>query len=87
VRRHVDLLAGMAGEPVLVRVYRWREATPQLELGHAALMEQISRRLTVHARLAVTASWFRGSDISDFVADAHRQAARLADWSAVALTA
>jgi oxygen-dependent protoporphyrinogen oxidase len=87
VRRDVDLLVGATGEPGLVRVYRWREATPQLEVGHGALMEQISRRLAVRPRLAVTASGFRGTGIADCIADGRHQAARIADWSEVALTA
>jgi oxygen-dependent protoporphyrinogen oxidase len=87
VRRDVASLIGAHGEPELTRVYRWRDATPQLEVGHAALIQQIDERLAAHPTLALTASGFRGTGIADCVADARREAARLAAGAAIALTA
>jgi oxygen-dependent protoporphyrinogen oxidase len=55
-------------------VYRWRGATPQIEVGHAALMRTIDQALDRHPGLFVSASGFRGTGIPDCVADARRQA-------------
>jgi protoporphyrinogen/coproporphyrinogen III oxidase len=71
-------LLHIVGEPELVRVYRWRDATPQLNVGHRERMTQIERYLSAHPRLAMTASGFRGTGIADCVADARRQAATVA---------
>ena len=86
-RSDVVSLLGATGQPTLVRIYRWRNATPQLEVGHGALMEQIERRLADRPGLLLTASGFRGTGIADCVTDARRQAARIASARAVALSA
>jgi protoporphyrinogen oxidase len=62
-------------------VYRWRDATPQLEVGHVDLMASIDRRLNLRPNLMVTASGFRGTGIADCVADARLQARRIAEWA------
>jgi oxygen-dependent protoporphyrinogen oxidase len=84
LRRDLARLIGATGEPDLTRLYRWRDATPQLEVGHAALMAQIEGGLGDRSGLAVTASGFRGTGIADCVGDARRQAAQLADRPAAA---
>jgi len=71
-------LLNIHGDPELVRVYRWRDATPQLVVGHQATMAEIERRLPAHPGLAITASGFRGTGIADAVSDARRQAAAIA---------
>ena len=86
-QRDIVSLLGATAQPTLVRVYRWRNATPQLEVGHGALMEQIERQLADRPGLLVTASGFRGTGIADCVADARRQAARIANRPAVARSA
>lgn len=73
-------LLGIRGEPELARVYRFRDATPQLEVGHLDLMAAIERRLAETPGLFVTASGFRGSGIADCVADGRRQAALAAGY-------
>jgi oxygen-dependent protoporphyrinogen oxidase len=62
-------LLGIAGEPLLARVYRWERATAQHEVGHAARLEAIERRLAERPGLFVTGSGFRGVGIPDCVAD------------------
>ncbi len=85
--RDIVSLVGATGDPELTRIYRWREATPQLEVGHGDLMEQIERRLAIRPGLTVSASGFRGTGIADCVADARHQARRIAKRLTVALTA
>jgi len=79
--RDAGTLVEIAGEPELARVYRWRDATPQLEVGHVDLMASIDRRLNLRPNLMVTASGFRGTGIADCVADARLQARRIAEWA------
>jgi oxygen-dependent protoporphyrinogen oxidase len=76
-RAHGDVsrLLGITGEPVLARVYRWRDANAQQEVGHPALMAQIEGHLARHGGLFVSAAGFRGSGIADCVSDGRRQAA------------
>jgi protoporphyrinogen/coproporphyrinogen III oxidase len=87
VERDVATLVGASGDPELTRIYRWPHVTPQLEVGHSALMADIDRRLSTHHGLVVSASGFRGTGIADCVADARDQARRIADVVSVALTA
>jgi oxygen-dependent protoporphyrinogen oxidase len=86
---HADMtdLLDIVGEPDLVRVYRWRNATPQLEVGHSDRVARLDARLAAHPGLFVTASGFRGTGIADCVADGRRQASLAADGVAQALTA
>lgn len=72
-------LIGIGDDPELTRVYRWRGATPQLEVGHLQLMERIERRLAAIPGVLLSASGFRGTGIADCIADARLQAARAAD--------
>ena len=72
-------LLGIREDPELTRVYRWREATPQLEVGHLSVMEAVDHRLDALPGMLLSASGFRGTGIADCVADARRQATRAAD--------
>jgi oxygen-dependent protoporphyrinogen oxidase len=74
-------LLGIRADPVLERVYRWRDATPQLEVGHLDLMAAVERRLARQPGVFLTASGFRGTGIADCVADGRRQAVRAAQYA------
>jgi protoporphyrinogen/coproporphyrinogen III oxidase len=69
-----------AADPELARVYRWRDSTPQLEVGHGDVMSNIDHRLSLRPSVKVSASGFRGTGIADCVADARQQARRAAEW-------
>lgn len=86
---HRDLasMLDIHGEPELTRVYRWPGATPQLEVGHTALIDRIEARLASHSGLFLSAGGIRGTGIADCVADARCQARRAAGDLAPALTA
>jgi oxygen-dependent protoporphyrinogen oxidase len=62
-------LLGIAGEPILTRVYRWERASAQHEVGHLKRLERIERRLDTHPGMFVTGSGFRGVGIPDCIAD------------------
>lgn len=61
----------------MIQVYRWRHATPQLNVGHVEAMAALDRELSAHPALAVTASGFRGTGIADCVGDARFQTQKL----------
>lgn len=78
--RDTASLVHASGDPELARVYRWRDSTPQLEVGHLDLMSSIESRLNLRPNLVVSASGFRGTGIADCVADARREARKLTEW-------
>jgi oxygen-dependent protoporphyrinogen oxidase len=71
---------GIAGNPLLTRVYRFDRASAQHEVGHLDRMIAIDRRLGAHPGLFLTGSGFRGVGIPDCIADARKTAVRVADW-------
>lgn len=73
-QRDVTRLLGGTGAPILERVYRWRHANAQQEVGHLGVMAQIDERLSAHEGLFISAAGFRGNGIADCVADGRRQA-------------
>src|SRR5262249_31265271 len=62
-------LLGIAGSPLLSRVYRWERANAQHEVGHLGRLASIDRALSRHPGLYVTGSGFRGTGIPDCIAD------------------
>lgn len=81
VDRVVNELAerlGIDGAPMLTRVFRWLDATPQHEVGHHRWMRALDQRLaTVHG-LFLTGSSYRGTGIPDCVADGRAVGAKAA---------
>lgn len=77
-RAHVDLsqLLGITAGPALCRVYRWRRAFPQFDVGHLERMAAIDRRLERHPGLFLSAAGFRGVGLPDCIGDARRVARR-----------
>ena len=80
VRQSLDALApllGIRAQPRLTRIYRWRRANAQYEVGHLARVAAIDAALSRHPRLFLCGSGFRGVGIPDCVAGG-RAAARAA---------
>ena len=73
-------LLGISGDPLLARVYRWNRATAQHEVGHAARLAAIERRLAARPGLFVTGSGWRGVGIPDCVADGRATGAQVATY-------
>ena len=70
----VSAILAISGEPSLVRVFRWRDAGAQHEVGHLARIGEIEARLATHAGLFVAGSAFRSIGIPDCIADGQRAA-------------
>jgi oxygen-dependent protoporphyrinogen oxidase len=76
VEQEMGPLLGLQGPPVLARVYRWAQATPQMEIGHAGLVARVEEGLRAVPGLFVTGSGLRGTGIPDTIADARAAAAK-----------
>jgi oxygen-dependent protoporphyrinogen oxidase len=73
-------LLQIRGEPVVARVYRWRNAGAQHVVGHRARMTDLTARLRAQGGLFVTGSGFDSIGIPDCVAHARDVAAAAADY-------
>jgi oxygen-dependent protoporphyrinogen oxidase len=73
-------LLGITGDPILARLHRWTRANAQHEVGHLARMAEIERRTSELAGLFVTGSGFRGTGITDCIADGRRVAMQAATY-------
>lgn len=78
VRRELGPVLGLRGEPVVTRVYRWPEGTPQMEVGHLERVAEVEQRLAAIPGLFLTGAGFRSTGIPDGVADGTRVAAAAA---------
>jgi protoporphyrinogen/coproporphyrinogen III oxidase len=72
-------LLGIAGEPLMTRVYRFERASAQHEVGHVDRMAAIDRALAARPGLYVTGSGFRGVGIPDCVSDARATARKVSE--------
>jgi oxygen-dependent protoporphyrinogen oxidase len=79
--RELSSVLGISGPPRLARVYRWRNAGAQHNVGQRARMADIERRLATHGGIFVAGSGFRSVGIPDCVADGRAAAAAAAACS------
>lgn len=79
-RRDLGSVLGIRAEPRFARVYRWRDASPQLIVGHADRVRRIERQLDAHPGLFATGRGLRAVGIPDCVADARQVAAAAAQF-------
>jgi oxygen-dependent protoporphyrinogen oxidase len=71
-------LLGITGAPVLTRAYRWMRSNAQHEVGHLERLRAIDERLASHGGLFLTGSAFRGTGVTDCVADGRAIGAKVA---------
>ncbi len=74
-RRELDLLMGIKATPIFHRLFRWRNATPQYDVGHLQRVDAIEAALP--AGLWVTGSPYRGIGIPDCVHQAQQSADKI----------
>ncbi|HEY8552230.1 MAG TPA: protoporphyrinogen oxidase [Thermaerobacter sp.] len=67
VRADLAELAGVAGEPALVRVYRWPRAMPQYPVGHLDRMAAVRAALQEHPRLVLAGAGYFGVGVPDCI--------------------
>ncbi len=86
VVRDLAAVLGIGGAPVLARVARWPRAGAQHEVGHAARVEAIERRLDRHPGVQVAGSGFHAVGLPDCITDGRAAAARAADCTMIGRT-
>lgn len=78
-RAELRRVAGIAAEPVLARVFRWPDATPQATLGHLDRVAAIEARRRRRPGLALASAGLAGSGLADALAAGERAAGLIAD--------
>jgi len=66
-REELRSLMGVAVEPALTRVFRWRDGHAQYDVGHLDLVSEIDRLCAVHPGLHLTGSSYRGVGLPDCI--------------------
>ena len=77
--RDLGRVLGIRTPPEFARVYRWRDASPQLTVGHDARVRRIGELLAHYQGLFVTGRGLRAVGIPDCISDARSTAAAAAD--------
>jgi protoporphyrinogen/coproporphyrinogen III oxidase len=78
--REIGGVLGIDGPPRLARVFRWREAGAQHNVGQIARVARIEESLAAHGGLFVAGSGFRSVGIPDCVADGRAAAESAAHY-------
>lgn len=66
-REELRALMGIQSEPVLTRVYRWRDAHPQYDVGHLDRMAEIDSLCAAQPGLHIAGSSYRGVGLPDCI--------------------
>jgi oxygen-dependent protoporphyrinogen oxidase len=77
-REELTDIMGIAGEPAIVRLFRWTRQSPQYEVGHLSRIATIERRAASIPGLFLAGSGFRAIGIPDCIADGRDTAMRAA---------
>ena len=72
VKRDMQDVLGLRGQPVMTRVFRWPGGTPQLEVGHIERMAAVENEVASVPGLHLTGAGIRSTGIPDSVADGTR---------------
>ena len=75
-------LLHIVAPPLFTRVYRWRRASAQHEVGHLEWLASLERALDGRRGLFITGSGFRGVGIPDCVSDGRATAVRVDEFLA-----
>jgi oxygen-dependent protoporphyrinogen oxidase len=67
VRRELQALLGVTGEPLLTRIHRHPRAMPQYRVGHLDRMARIAAHLAPHHGLFLAGNAYRGVGIPDCI--------------------
>lgn len=74
-------LMGVEERPALARIYRWRRAMPQYEVGHLDRLAAITAHLQDHPRLVLAGAGYRGAGVPDCIRQGEEAAGRV--WAAL----
>jgi oxygen-dependent protoporphyrinogen oxidase len=77
VCRELAEIMDLHGEPEMARIFRWRNAHPQYDLGHMNRVEKIRQRTGLHHGLALAGSSYDGVGVPDCIRQAQKAVERL----------
>ena len=66
-RQELRSLMGITAEPVLTKVFRWRDGHPQYDVGHLDLVSKLEEMVSTHAGLQLAGSSYRGVGLPDCI--------------------
>jgi oxygen-dependent protoporphyrinogen oxidase len=78
VKREMRGVLDLRGAPLLARVFRWPEATPQLEVGHLARTADLDARFAAVPGLRLIGAGLRVTGVPDCIAEGTRAAESVA---------
>ncbi len=58
---------GISGEPIISRVYKWRKANPQYNIGHVSRINEIEKEAEKHPGLFLAGAAYKGVGIPDCI--------------------
>jgi len=73
-RSELSATLGISRPPIHYRLFRWKRAMPQYEMGHPARLARISQLLAHHPGLFLAGAAFHGVGIPDCIADGEQAA-------------
>ena len=76
----LGLVLGISAPPEMARVYRWHDASPQLEVGHQTRVRRILEELDTLPGMYLTGRGFRAVGIPDCISDGRQAASDAADY-------
>jgi len=77
VRRELQQILGITGDPRLVRVFRWKQAMAQYGIGHGGRVERIKEFLAGMPGLALAGNAYGGIGVPDCVREGLEAAAKI----------
>jgi protoporphyrinogen/coproporphyrinogen III oxidase len=66
-REELSLTLGIHAQPLLSRVFIWKKAMPQYNLGHLERLQRIAAGLTQHPGLVLAGNGYRGIGVPDCI--------------------
>ena len=75
VRDELAQIMGIHAEPIFTRIFRWRQANPQYDVGHLDRVKAMRALCALHPGLRIAGSAFDGVGVPDCVRQG-REAAR-----------
>lgn len=72
VKRDMQEVLGLRGQPLMAQVFRWPGGTPQLEVGHLERMAAVREEVDSVPGLHLTGAGIRSTGIPDSIADGTR---------------
>lgn len=78
VQKELSYLVGLKGTPDFARIFRWKEAIPQYNVGHLRMMDELEACLERYQGLFIRCNWVGGVSLNDCVANSRALAKRIA---------